>query len=257
MKKIFVFMIMMPVLASCILEYSDVRIVNENVLMHYAETRRYEIVDIPLELLETAIEFDAYLSLPDDQKQASSMFFGNYKEVEDNMYSISIYDKRASASMMMEVYTGGKSIWAEKAVWRVNGFHYDGRYLDGVPEEDDDVLEDGMELALVSSADSTWTLKIGERAAVKMKMHPMNEGLYTWTVNAEGEEYGEVAEDLASEFGTVGSFIVRERSDAESQYVYNFYDGQFNVSIFKDGEPHDYCYVTYKYDQQPVYKTSR
>lgn len=248
---------MMPLMASCILEYSDVRVVDENVLKQYADMRRYETVDVPLELMEAMIEFDAYLSLPDDQKQASSMFFGNYKEVEDNLYSISVYDKSTFASMMMEVFTGGKSIWAEKAVWRVNGFLYDGRYLDGVPEEDDDVLEDGMELALVSSADSTWTLKIGERAAVKMKMHPVNDGLYTWTVNAEGEESGEVAEDMTSEFGTVGSFLVRELYDGDSKYVHNFYEGQFNVSIFKDGEPHDYCYVTYKYDQQPVYKTSR
>lgn len=255
MKKIFAFVILMPVLASCILEYSDVRLVDESVLKQYADMRRFETVDVPLELMEMAIEFDAYLSLPDEQKQTSSIFFGNYSEVDEDVYTISVYDKRSYASISMELFTGGKSIWAEKAVWRINAFHFDGRYLDGVPEKEDDVREDGMELAIVSPTDSIWTLKIGEKAAVKMKMHPMMDGLYTWTVNVQGKETGVVADDMTSEFGTVGSFLVRER--LEGEYSTNFYEGQFNVSIFKEGEPYDYCYVTYKYDQQPVYKTSR
>lgn len=255
MKKIFCFLAAMPFLASCILDYSDIRPVDPYILQQYADARRYEIIDIPLALLQTSIEFDAYVSTPEAERPSGSKFFGNYKSKGDDVYEISVFDKKNSTYLSMELYTGGKSIWDENAIWLVNKYQYDGRYLGEVPEEDTDIMEDGSELAMISVSDSIWTFRIGDYAAVKMKMHPVKDGLYTWTVEAQGTSRGE--NEMTAEYGTVGFFVVREGYPYGSQDASNFYEGQFNASIFKSGEPYDYCYVTYKYDQQPVYKTSR
>lgn len=245
----------MPLLASCILEDSYVRPVDPYMLQQYADARRYEVVDVPLALLQTAIEFDSYINKPEAERPSGSKFFGNYQIKGDDVYALSVYDKRYSSYLSMEVYTGGKSIWDEKAVWLVNEYRYNGRLLGEGPDEETGVMEAGSELAMISVSDSIWTFRIGDYAAVKMKMHPVKNELYTWTVDAQGTETGE--NGMTSEYGTIGSFIVRQGYPYGSQDVANFYEGQFNASIFKDGEPHDYCYVSYKYDQQPVYKTSR
>lgn len=255
MKKIFCFLAAMPLLASCILEDSYVRPVDPYMLRQYADARRYEVVDVPLALLQTAIEFDSYISTPEEERPSASRFFGNYQAKENDVYELSLYDKNNSSYLEMEVYTGGKSIWDRNAVWLINEYKYNGRYLGDVPDEESDVMEDGSELAMISVSDSMWTFRIGEHAAVKMKMHPLKDDLYTWTVNAQGTGTGE--NDMTSEYRTVGSFVVREGYQYGSQNVTNFYEGQFNADIFKGGEPYDYCHVTYKYDQQPVYKTSR
>lgn len=255
MKNIFGFILFISLMTSCIVDYSDVRPVDSYRLQNYVEARRNEVIDVPLALMKTMLEFDAYIRMTDEERPSSSIFFGNYQEVNENVYSISAYDQKAQTNISMELYTRGTSVWDDKAIWLVHGFEYEGRYMGDVPQENDDVMEKGAELALLSAADSTWTLKVGENVAVKMKMHPRKNGLYRWTVTAQGVEHA--SDGITSEFGTVGTFNVQERMLEGYPYVRNYYEGQFNASIFRDGQPYDYCYVTYRFDQQATYKTSR
>ena len=60
---------------------------------------------------------------------------------------------------------------------------------------------------------------------------------------------------MTAEYGTVGGFTVRERY-LESKEKTNVYDGIFNLDIYREGVPHDYCHMTFTPNTVDV-KTSR
>lgn len=243
MKRFFCVLAFIPSLASCVLDDSDIRLVDAYTLQRYAEIKRELLVDVPVEFLETTIEFDAYMTMDPEQRPATSKFFGNYVMQEENVYNLVIYDKPSSNSMTMTVNTGGKSIWDENAVWKATEFSMNGIYLRDV------------ELMMLSAADSTWACSVENVFSSKMTMLPVKDSLFSWVVEAQGRETGD--DGMTSEFATSGTFLLREKSIDEFGFKRNFYDGRFNVSIYRDGEPYDYCYMKYNYDQKTDVATSR
>lgn len=254
MKKLMIMLALVPFFASCLWDDSDVRPVDELALQKYLSNKRYEIVDMPLELMEISLELDAYLQLPEDQKMNDPLFFGNVFMHSEGQYVANIYYAPTNSYVDMVVETGGKSLWEEGAQWKIAKFDYSpGYYPDMVNYGEYQVPDDAVTVTM-SVADSTWAFSAGEHTAVLLKMHPKNGERHTWTVEAQGKESG--SGGYTSEFGTVGQLLVREHLDSQLN-VANVFDGKFNVSIYRDGKPYDYCFATYQYDLGTTFQTSR
>jgi hypothetical protein len=94
MKKIFGFILFISLMTSCIVDYSDVRPVDSYRLQNYVEARRNEVIDVPLALMKTMLEFDAYIRMTDEERPSSSIFFGNYQEVNENVIPFRLMTRR-------------------------------------------------------------------------------------------------------------------------------------------------------------------
>ena len=160
-----------------------------------------------------------------------------------------------SRNIYFTVDTQGTSITEEGSVWKMRSFSYYGSELIYHSNwESSFKLADDSEIMMISAADSTWAVKVGETGSAKLKMHPMRNRLYEWTVESRGTE--ETGIDIMSEFGTTGPFTLRERY-LESGETSNVYSGNFNVDIYRNGEPLDYCHLNCAKGMQINVKTSR
>lgn len=254
MKRTIMILMLLPMLAACIAEHSEVTPVTAERLESYSVKAMAETVAVPVEAVEFAIDFDAYLKLPDLEKEADYRFFGNCREDSAGVYSISYDSSREFRVVKMRIDTRGRSIMEEGTSWKIlefgvygNDFAYS--YLDYRF-----TLPEGSEMIMLSAVDSTWAVSMGDRGAAMMKMHPKRGELYEWTVEAHGAEETSIGMD--ADFGTVGPFTVRERY-LESKEKTNVYEGQFNVDIFRQGVPHDYCHMTFAPGVEKVVNTSR
>lgn len=254
MKRTIIILMLLPMLAACIAEHSEVAPVTAERLESYSVKAMAETVAVPVEAVEFALDFDAYLKLPDLEKEADYRFFGNCREDTAGVYSISYDSSREFRVVKMRVDTRGRSIMEEGASWKIMEFGIYGNdfaysYLDY-----SFTLPEGSEIIMMSEADSTWAVSMGDMGAAMMKMHPKRGELYEWSVEAHGTEETSIGMD--ADFGTVGPFTVRERY-LESKEKTNVYDGQFNVGIYRQGVPHDYCHMTFTPGVEKVVNTSR
>lgn len=242
MKKLFVFMAFLPLAAGCIAEYSEVSPVTAQKLESYSKKVMSETVAMPVEAVEFALDFDAYLQLSDIEKEADYRFFGNCTDLGQGMYHIAYHSTREFRSIYMKVDTKGLSIREEGVTWKLLLFEMTGNDFDYSHLDFDFELPEDSEITMLSAADSTWAVDMGEKAVAKMKMHPKRGELYEWTVESHGKEDTTIG--MMAEYGTVGSFTIRERY-MESKEKTNVYDGIFNLDIYREGVPHDYCHMTF------------
>ena len=242
MKKLFVFMAFLPLAAACIAEYSEVSPVTAQKLQSYSKKVMSETVAIPVEAVEFAIAFDAYLQLSDLEKESDYRFFGNCTDMGQGVYDISYHSTREYRYTYMRVDTKGLSIREEGVTWKLLLFEMTGNDFDYSRLDFTFSLPEDSEITMLSAADSTWAVDMGEKAVAKMKMHPKRGELYEWTVESHGKEDTTIG--MMAEYGTVGSFTIRERY-LESKEKTNVYDGIFNLDIYREGVPHDYCHMTF------------
>ena len=142
----------------------------------------------------------------------------------------------------MKVDTKGLSIREEGVTCKLLLFEMTGNDFDYSRLDFTFSLPEDSEITMLSAADSTWAVDMGEKAVAKMKMHPKRGELYEWTVESHGKEDTTIG--MMAEYGTVGSFTIRERY-LESKEKTNVYDGIFNLDIYREGVPHDYCHMTF------------
>ena len=154
----------------------------------------------------------------------------------------------------MKVDTKGLSIREEGVTWKLLLFEMAGNDFDYSYLDFDFALPSDSEITMLSAADSTWAVNMGEKAVARMKMHPKRGELYEWSVESRGKEDTTIG--MMAEYGTVGSFTIRERY-LESMEKTNVYDGIFNLDIYREGVPHDYCHMSFSPGIRPVVKTSR
>lgn len=254
MKKLFVFMAFLPLAAACIAEYSEVSPVTAQKLESYSKKVMSETVAMPVEAVEFALDFDAYLQLSDIEKEADYRFFGNCTDLGQGMYHVAYHSTREFRSIYMKVDTKGLSIREEGVTWKLLLFEMAGNDFDYSYLDFDFALPSDSEITMLSAADSTWAVNMGEKAVARMKMHPKRGELYEWTVESHGKEDTTIG--MMAEYGTVGSFTIRERY-LESMEKTNVYDGIFNLDIYREGVPHDYCHMSFSPGIRPVVKTSR
>ena len=247
-------MAFMPMAAACIAEYSEVSPVTAQKLESYSKKVMSETVAMPVEAVEFALDFDAYLQLSDIEKEADYRFFGNCTDLGQGMYHIAYHSTREFRSIYMKVDTKGLSIREEGVTWKLLLFEMTGNDFDYSYLDFDFALPSDSEITMLSAADSTWAVDMGEKAVAKMKMHPKRGELYEWTVESHGKEDTTIG--MMAEYGTVGSFTIRERY-LESKEKTNVYDGIFNLDIYREGVPHDYCHMSFTPGVKPDVKTSR
>lgn len=254
MKKLFVFMAFLPLAAACIAEYSEVSPVTAQKLKSYTKEVMSETVAMPVEAVEFALDFDAYLQLSDIEKEADYRFFGNCTDLGQGMYHVAYHSTREFRSIYMKVDTKGLSIREEGVTWKLLLFEMSGNDFDYSYLDFDFALPADSEITMLSAADSTWAVDMGEKGVARMKMHPKRGELYEWTVESHGKEDTTIG--MMAEYGTVGSFTIRERY-LESMEKTNVYDGIFNLDIYREGVPHDYCHMSFSPGINPEVKTSR
>lgn len=254
MKKLFVLMAFLPLVAGCIAEYSEVSPVTAQKLESYSKKVMSETVAMPVEAVEFALDFDAYLQLSDIEKEADYRFFGNCTDLGQGMYHVVYHSTREFRSIYMKVDTKGLSIREEGVTWKLLLFEMAGNDFDYSYLDFDFALPSDSEITMLSAADSTWAVNMGEKAVARMKMHPKRGELYEWTVESHGKEDTTIG--MMAEYGTVGSFTIRERY-LESMEKTNVYDGIFNLDIYREGVPHDYCHMSFSPGIRPEVKTNR
>ena len=254
MKKIYAFLALLPIVAACEVSPSHVSPVSEYKLENYAKDKLIEYVAMPVEALEFAIEFDAYLQLSELEQETDYRFFGNTKEVAPGVYDVTYESSKETKIIRFVVDTKGESIIEEGSVWKMETFTYYGNQLLPSFKEWNFALVEDSELMMMSAADSTWAVKMGDNCSAMLKMHPKRDRLYEWTVESRGTETTDM--NIMSEFGTTGPLTLRERY-LESGETSNVYLGNFNVDIYRDGEPLDYCHLNCVKGMQIIVKTSR
>ena len=247
-------MAFLPLAAGCIAEYSEVSPVTAQKLESYSKKVMSETVAMPVEAVEFALDFDAYLQLSDIEKEADYRFFGNCTDLGQGMYHVAYHSTREFRSIYMKVDTKGLSIREEGVTWKLLLFEMAGNDFDYSYLDFDFALPADSEITMLSAADSTWAVNMGEKAVARMKMHPKRGELYEWTVESHGKEDTTIG--MMAEYGTVGSFTIRERY-LESMEKTNVYDGIFNLDIYREGVPHDYCHMSFSPGIRPEVKTSR
>ena len=235
-------MAFLPLAAACIAEYSDVSPVTAQKLESYSKKVMSETVAMPVEAVEFALDFDAYLQLSDIEKEADYRFFGNCTDLGQGMYHVAYHSTREFRSIYMKVDTKGLSIREEGVTWKLFLFEMSGNDFDYSRLDYTFSLPEDSEITMLSAKDSTWAVDMGEKGVARMKMHPKRGELYEWTVESHGKEDTTIG--MMAEYGTVGNFTIRERY-LESKEKTNVYDGIFNLDIYREGVPHDYCHMTF------------
>ncbi len=254
MKRICIIYALLPLLIACEVESSEFSPLNSAKLKSYSVIRMTEYVAMPVEALEFALELDSYLKLSDIGKETDRKFFGNCIEESYRKYRISYNSPDEYRITSMSVDTGGMSIREEGSVWKISYFSMYGNDFSYSNLDYHYELPIGSEIYMMSQADSTWAVSLGESGASKMKMRPMYDGLYEWVVESQGKEVTETG--LSAEFSTIGTFVLKEKY-LESGEKTNLYDGQFNVDIFRDGQPYDYCRLKFSHGMRANVETSR
>lgn len=240
--------------ASCIVDDSDVNIIDSYDLTQYSKKKVAMTVALPLEALELAIELDEYINLPEDQKPSCKKFHENCEMTAPGLYSLRYDSTLEFRCLRLSVDTGGKSIWEQDAEWTFHEFMLWGNDFGYSSYDYDWELPQGTKLMMLSASDSTWAVN-ADAIATKMKMLPKyQDSLYVWSVKAQGSEESEI--DVKAEYGTKSDLLVREIL-LESDERTNSYSGSFYVDIYRNGEPLDYCYASFDFNRETQYNTSR
>jgi len=241
MKRIFMFAATALMTVSCLVDGPSSSPVDADKLHRYAMDKLVGYVDVPVEALELALEFERYLSLPESEKESNMLFYGNIKKLDETKYQMMIdYSDFSDEYRIVEcrLDTKGVSLWSEGASWIIESFSIYGNDFGYSYRDYSFVMEENVSLMNLSVADSTWVLPLDEDNVTRMKMRPMRDDLYEWVVEAQGTETTSL--DVKAEFGTAGEFIVRERK-VYFGVTSNVHSGRFNMSIYRGGQPYDYC----------------
>lgn len=242
-----------PMMISCIVDDADVNLIDSSDLTLYAKDKVATAVALPLEALEFAIELENYLALPEEDKAKNTKFSENCEELSPGLYLMNYSSVNEFRNIHCRVSTDGKSIHEEGAVWTFHEFSMHGNDFEYSSYDYNWQLPEGARIVMMSASDSTWAMNVDEMA-VQMKMQPMRDSLYTWTVTAQGTE--ETSVGVRSEYGTKSEFSVREMMMPSGERT-NSYEGLFYVDIYRNGEPVDYCHATFTYGFDSKYHTSR
>lgn len=238
-------------LVSCEVGYGDIDPVDKDELIDYTEILFANNVMLPVEMVDFAMEFDAYLSMPEEKKQESVRFYGNIRKSGEDVFSFS------DSEVTCIVDTGGMSVWEDGARWKYLSFTSD-TYAVGFGRKGwqawimDDVLmtfekDDSGNALLLATVDMNGS-------EVSLALETVDEGLCTWNLFAEGTDVGKSG--LKAEFCT-GGIHVSERCMEDMYLKEKIFEGIFEVDIFKGTEKVDWCRMLMNPGYRTEYETSR
>lgn len=236
MKKIFIALLTALALAGCEYYPGDYVYSTDEQLKQYTMDVFSSYVVMPVLMAETAVEFDAYLSLSDEEKVNDFRFYGNIRNPEEDMYIID------DGNTLCTVRTEGGSIWDDDAGWTFQSFSTNT----GVVGNGD--LYCSTASALVLESDPTapgdtslrlFSLVDGEEA-VGMVLCSMGEDQYEWNVGSSGIVNDADGYKANYTTGSEGIRVFRRLNEEKDGYEY-ICSGVFLVTVFRNDEPIDVC----------------
>lgn len=234
-------MILSSALASCELHMGEYRLNTQTALQEYTMDAFSSYVITPVVMAELAVEFDAYLSLTEEEKAKDFRFYGNIRNPEPDMYLIGI------EGITCTLQTGGKSIWDEGAQWSILSFTADadlngnGGLYCSLTEK---IIMDSDPVAPGDTSLRIFSTQLG-RNPVGMVLCSSEDGYHKWNVGSNGEisdTDGYLAEYLTGPEGIMVTKRYNESSEAD-EYICS---GDFLVTVFRDNEPIDMCKAVFK-----------
>ena len=241
MKRLYILLALLFVLSSCELAVGEYRQDTQTALQQYTMDAFSSYVILPVMMAEVAVDFDAYLSLPEEEKAKDFRFYGNIRNPEENTYQIELDD------LSCTVRTGGRSIWDDGAQWTFLSFgaHTDlngqGGLYCSVSEK---IILDSAPVAPADTSVRIFSMSYGDDP-VGMVLCSYKDGQFEWNVGSRGVNVdgdGYVAEYMT---GTDGVKVTRRYNQSLSGYEY-ICDGDFLVTVFKDNEPIDMCKAVFE-----------
>ena len=253
MKKLIYISVLCLLAASCEVAESEGCVVDAQRLCQYSDAKFLQTVVVPTEIMELCLDFDAYMSLTEDEQMNDYRFFGKVADMGNDKYYIR---GDFTGQVSLTVDTKGKSLRAAGTEWVLGAVDVDavnpnGGYL----QYAEVILQDGT--LLRNEAESTWRLTAGESLDCLMTLVSFEENLYEWRVDASG--YENASDGLTSCFDTTDDGIVlRERwaQDREGKSKENIFSGAFQTVVFKDGVNIHRCRMTLRPGFITMYTTN-
>lgn len=258
MKKIFTVLSVCLCCVSCVFSSGDYGSGTNSRynLINYSDILVDKWLLVPLDITKTAILFDEYLTLSDEEKMNSiTIIPDSVVEAADGVYSFSASFGGHFVSCVVD--TKNKSISDPDAEWELAcaeihtpDLHY-GSYL-------------GEDKRIVLSKNVTseeWTMTMKDVTVEFRRLAPSASGLQRWEVKTQGKEVSKVDKKTFAEFASDGYITVSEYIRSEDygdvKPVRNYLQGTFLMKSFKENRELDHCEATYKPGFQTLYTTSR
>lgn len=244
------------VMVSCEIDYDRIDGLNHSDLTYYADILFGNNVILPVEMAEFAIEFDEYLSMPDEEKQDSYRFFGKIRQVGPTLYSFS------DDNMSCTIDTKGVSVWQEGAEWEYAEFSVRPQIV-GSPggyryySVSDNVIIK-FEKDNIGDFQLMASLKSGIDNSFAMALISREDNLYKWNISGSGYDRGE--DGLKAEFSAGngnGGINIGERMSEDNSEKEFICDGIFYVDIYNGADKIDWCQIIFRQGYRVDYLSSR
>ena len=242
MKRIFIITLLLGLTVSgCDYYPGDNVYGTDEGLKQYTMDAFNTYIVMPVLMAETAVDFDGYLSLTEEEKVNDFRFYGNIRNPEDNMYIID------EGKTLCTVKTGGKSVWDDDARWTFLSF---STHTDLIGKGD---LYCSMSSARVLESDPVapgdtsvrlFSLIDGDDA-VGLELCYKEGNEYEWNVGASGTINDTDGYKAYYTTGSTGIKVFRRYNAAKEVYEY-ICSGEFLVTVYKDDEPIDMCKALFR-----------
>lgn len=252
-KILFIFMACMAVAACEVYSNDDTSVTNNDLIAYASYKFTYNVV-APVEITESLLAFDAYLQLPDSEKELDTRFYGKLEMIYDDIYR---YQDTAEANIYCTVDTKGKSLHEDGAVWifaeaEVYGlnesynYHYYGEC--NMPEY----------TQIAKTGDNTWTISYEDVFEIELKYLGDDNGRQMWEVKATGRQKSDIGAWAEFSTGDTPMTIKEMAHSDDMRYKGNAYGGTFYVDIYnEDGKALDYVQIKFNPGFKTKYITSR
>lgn len=255
MKKIYMFLSLAFMAASCQVSNPDIQSVSPYNLTDYSNTLFCKYIMVPVETTEMLMSFDEYLKKSDEEKELDTIFYGNIDEVYDNIYRL-CYTKENYITCTID--TKGKSL--EDGVWEfiqlefANNSRNDSSQL--YSYSDRYLLPECTLVTLADKAENVYVMSFEGLFETTMKYLGDDNGRDMWEVTARGETVRE--NDLYAIFNTGEVTLqIKERPWKNENYPGNSYNGHFNVDFMRGDRKLDECKSIFRHGFTTKYQTSR
>lgn len=240
MKRLFVLVLMAAGLSACELHTGEYINDTERDLQLYTLDAFSGYVMMPVMMADIAVDFDAYMALSDEEKAKDYRFYGNIRNVEENLYIIE------DGNTNCTIKTDGKSLTEENARWTFLSYSSVTRVIgtgDLRCTSTEPILLESFPAAEDDDADCLFSMMLGD-IPVGMELF-VRDSVPEWNIGVQGvidDADGYFAEYVT---GTDGMTFKRRYNEKLSEYEYDC-SGEFLLSIFRDGEPVDMCKAVFK-----------
>lgn len=241
MKRLFILILFAAGISACELYSGDIYPQTGQNLKYYTMDAFSGYVMMPVMMAELAVDFDAYLALPDEEKANDFRFFGNIRNPEENLYIIE------EGNTLCTLKTDGRSLWDDNARWTFLSYRTRTE-LNGSGDlycaASESIVIESYPSPAEDEADRLFSMTLGDDP-VGLELSVSDDGKFEWNVGSQGvidDEDGYFAEYMT---GAAGISVTKRYNEASKEYEY-ICSGEFLLSFFRDDEPVDMCKAIFR-----------